>query len=344
MESPHPFQVNPDGKQKCSPLFFVNIFPVSFSSKWRMIVILGRAKVSSISIIDNHYFCRTQKKEHVDERLMSAYDLMNEMVTEQAPKNPALIIQNSVRSSHTNAGKKTSRVKANNRYKDKKIVNRRKKPTEKTRLKSVTELHGTRIIRDQPGLRDFSSLVRADHGRNSTSTARVYDYDIEESARQFITRKSYENYKQKKSTSLDFDRSVSLRIESSFQLDPWVDQMIEDVSPSNSLDLQRLGHLDTLLSGDSELRDLLSDVIPVKPRFLETKDNFMSDTKSRTPEIGWRVTSQGESNGNTVKDFKMDEQENRIVKNSFQQHPDHILSSTYIVILTYKPLRVSCCV
>ena len=138
-------------------------------------------------------------------------------------------------------------------YKEKKVMNS-KRPRGKKSLKASTEFYRTRII--QTGLTDFTSPAGSE--RKQSSGPPVYDYDIEQSARQFITRKSFENYQQKMSASFDFDRNISLRGNHHY-VDPRVDELIEDVSLGDSIDLQHLDHLGSLLSEDRELRDLLSE-------------------------------------------------------------------------------------
>lgn len=244
------------------------------------------------------------------------------MVTDHAPLGPALITQNSLRNSQRKTSKKTDRVKANNRYKENRVVNsRKKKATGKT-----TELFSTRTIPGQSGLTGSSGPVYS--GRKESSDAPLYDYDVEESARQFITRKSYENYQQQKmSRSFDFDRSTSLR-DNPFQrsVDMRVDELLEDVSLGDPLDLQRLDHLDSLLSGDSELRDLLGDVISDKPthNLLQTRDEFLlSRTRSpKTVENKWGVPTAVESEKEMLDTFKMDRKENNRANESYERYPD----------------------
>jgi hypothetical protein len=266
---------------------------------------------SLISLLYYDLLFRTQKKEHVDERLLSAYDLINEMVTDHAPNRPVLITQSSVRDPQRKGAKRTTRV--NNRYKENRGL-KSKRPKGKSSLKTPTEFHRTRTIHGQAGLTGFSSPAGSERERKQSNDAPVYDYDIEQSARQFITRKSFETYQQKMSRSFDFDRSISLRA-SQHSLDPRVDELIEDVSLGDSLDLQRLDHLDSLLSGDSELRDLLSDVIPNKPSrdLLETRDDGVLSRNSTIPRNAgnrWTVSRMVE-NKEILESSKMDRKENR---------------------------------
>ena len=283
-------------------------------------------------ILSHHdCFLRTQKKEHVDERLLSAYDLINEMVTQHAPNEPALITQSSVRDSQRKAAKKTARVKANNRYKENRVLNsRKKKSRKKTSLKAQSELYSTQTI---PDLSVLITPAGTERGRNQNSDAPIYDYDVKQSARQFITRKSFENYQQRMSTSFDFDRSISLRRESPFQLsvDPRVDELIEDVSLGDPHDLQQLDHLDSLLSGDSELRDLLGDVISNKHTsrdLLGTRDDIML-TNSRTQKNRWRDPIPVESKREMLATFKMGRKENRE-----DSYPEDILSGTCVTLIS----------
>ena len=273
---------------------------------------------------------------------MSAYDLINEMVTDHAPRGPALITQNSLKNSQRKTAKKTGRVKANNRYKENRIVNsRKKKSTGKTSLKGPTALLSTRTIPAQKGLTGSSGLVYS--GRKESSDAPVYDYDVEESARQFVTRKSYENYQQQKmSRSFDFNRSISLRKDNPFQhsVDMRVDELLEDVSLGDPLDLQQLDHLDSLLSGDSELRDLLGDVISDKPthNLLETRDEFLP-SRARSPKnVGnkWRLPVAVESEGEMLHTFKMDRKENDRANQSYETYPDSMGMCVILVFLLTK--------
>ena len=253
---------------------------------------------------------------------MSAYDLINEMVADHAPRGPALITQNSLRNSLRKTAKKTGLVKANNRYKENRVVNnRKKKSTGKPSLKAPTELFSTRTIPGQIGLTGTGDLMYS--GRKESSDAPVYDYDVEESARQFITRKSYEKYQQKMSRSFDFDRSTSLQRDNPFQrsLDMRVDELLEDVSLGDPLELQQIDHLDSLLSGDSELRDLLGDVISDKPNhnLLETRDELLlGHTRSpKNVDQEWRVPIAVENKGKSL-----GRKENNRVKDSYERYPD----------------------
>ncbi|XP_028418819.1 uncharacterized protein LOC114544365 [Dendronephthya gigantea] len=251
---------------------------------------------------------RTQKKEHVDERLLSAYDLMNEMVAEHAPKRAPLITQNSVTNSQRKTGKKTTRVKANNRYKENRNLDHkkgRKIPTEKTNWKSTRELSNTRTIPSQAGLTRLNSSVNTELSVQNSDLPE-YAYDVEESARQFVTRKSYESYQKKMSASFDFNQSISSIHGGRFQhsLDPRVDELLEDVSLGDPLDFQRLDNIDSLLSGDSELRDLLNDVIENKQSrrsLLETDGNRRNSMEGR-----WRDPSPFDEKRIMLDTFKVD--------------------------------------
>ena len=264
---------------------------------------------------------------------------MNEMVTEHAPSRPALFTKNSVRNSQRKAAKKTSGVKANNRYKDNRVKNKRKKGTGQSSVKPVIQLY-SRPISGQTGLTGFSSLLSSGPEGKESGDAPLYDYDIEESARQFITRKSYEKYQQKMSTSFDFERSISFRTESPFRrlVDPRVDELLEDVSVGDSLDIQRLDHLDSLLSGDSELRDLLSDVVIDKPShdLLETRDDVIS-RNSRIPrnlEYKGRGSTPIENKKAMLDTFKVDRKENKRM-DSYEIHPQDIFLGMYSALIVF---------
>ncbi|XP_028394275.1 uncharacterized protein LOC114518472 [Dendronephthya gigantea] len=230
---------------------------------------------------------RTQKKEHVDERLLSAYDLMNEMVAEHAPKRAPLITQNSVTNSQRKTGKKTTRVKANNRYKENRNLDRkkgRKKPTEKANWKSTRELSNTRTIPSQAGLTRLNSSVNTELS--------VQNSDLPEVYHQY--------------TGVDHS------------LDPRVDELLEDVSLGDPLDFQRLDNIDSLLSGDSELRDLLNDVIENKQSrrsLLETDGNRRNSMEGR-----WRDSSPFDEKRIMLDTFKVDRMEK--AKDSHEKHPD----------------------
>ena len=247
------------------------------------------------------------------------------MVTEHAPSGPALITQNSVRDSQRRTAKKTTRV--NNRYKEKKVMNS-KRPRGKKSLKASTEFYRTRII--QTGLTDFTSPAGSE--RKQSSGPPVYDYDIEQSARQFITRKSFENYQQKMSASFDFDRNISLRGNHHY-VDPRVDELIEDVSLGDSIDLQHLDHLGSLLSEDSELRDLLSDVIPNKPNrdLLETRDDVLSRNSTIPKNVGNGLSVSRPVHSKRESLDKMDGKENNRQKKS-----EDVLSGIYIKSMSVK--------
>lgn len=271
-------------------------------------------------------FFRTQKKEHVDERLLSAYDLMNQMVAEHAPKRAPLITQNSVTNSQRKTFNKTTRVKVNNRYKENKNLHRKKgrtKPAEKTSWKSTSELYNTRTIPSQARLTRLNSLVGTELGVSQNGDLPKYDYDVEESAKQFITRKSYESYQKKMSASFDFDRSISSLHGGGLQhsLDPRVDELLEDVSLGDPLNFQRLGNLDSILSGDSELRDLLNDVIENKQShgLLETRDDAILG-HSKNMESRFGGPNPFEERKTVMDTFKVDRNDKR--NGSHKNNPD----------------------
>ena len=266
---------------------------------------------------------------------MSAYDLMNEMITEHAPKGPVLITQTSQRNTQRQVGKKTSRVKANNRYKEKRSNNSRT-----SKPKPTAKSTSTRASPGQVVLQGLHLPIETDLGDRQSRNAPVYEYDIKESGRQFITRKSYESYQQKMSASFDFDRSISIgspfNIQHSF--DPRVDELLEDVSLGDSLDKQGLDNLDSLLSGDSELRDLLSDVIVDKPRtdLLETRDDVIYRNSrnvierfARTEEK--RGESPIQSKRNMMNTFKVDSKGKDRVKpqDSYARPSEDVIPGMY---------------
>lgn len=270
---------------------------------------------------------------------------MNEMVTEHAPKGPALITQNSIQNVLPKTGRKTARVKANNRYKENRPISNKtskKKPTGKTSFKASSELYSTQTIPGHFGLTGLGNLV--DNNVRHSSDAPVYEYDIKESGKQFITRKSYERYQQKMSASFDFNRNLSLRrdspLTSQLYLDPRVDELLEDVSLGDPIELQRLDNLDSLFSGDSELRDLLGDVIADKPSrgLLETRDDVLS-MNSRIPQDEFprnvgsksRDSSPVVGTGKILNTFNVGSEVNNWVKlqDSYKRSPEDVLSGMH---------------
>lgn len=197
---------------------------------------------------------RAQKKEYVDERLMSAYDLMNEMIAEPVPKAP-IPIHNPTRSTkYKKRSQKKARV-ANDRYND-------NRGGRQPKTKRIMRTRSNKQVNTHTGL---SSLEMG--SKNAT----VHDYEEEESGKRFITRKSYERYQNKKGNlsddlepGLSFGRNEEFNIKHSF--DSRVDEILDDVSLGETIDNARLDHLDSLLSGDSELRELLCDVIVERDR------------------------------------------------------------------------------
>lgn len=188
-------------------------------------------------------------KENVEERVLSAYNLINDMVIEHKPSEPELITKNSKK-------KNVWPTKINDRYKEKRFINTWAKTTKKMspqkmqRTQRLFDKMASTIVGnlDQPyDIHDDSKFVR----NNRTEFAH----------QEFITRKSYESYQKKIFDS--FDGSLN----SAFNMSQDIDALIDDVSTPD--EIKNVDHLDSLLSGDTELQVLINDVITESPGFLQ---------------------------------------------------------------------------
>ena len=221
----------------------------------------------------------------MEERLMSAYDLVTEMIAEPVPKAPVITRISTL--STPKKGKKVARVRPNNRYRDSRS-GKSKRTKRATKGTNSDESYRQKNENARTGLSGRDHLGTSPPNLIQDKNAPVYKYDIEQSGRRFITRNSYEQYQARKSSSYDLERSISFGRVEPFQhsLDSRVDKLLDDVSVSGTLEAAELDNVASLLSGDSELRELLNDVIT-------EKDGPRPELHSRNDDVISVVSSNG---------------------------------------------------